>query len=386
MPPAKPTKKIAGLYLRDGFWYMQFRVNGRRVHKSTGKTDYQEAVRVMMAARATIEEETLNPPLLDRSINVAEAIQRVLDDEYADLKEKEPVRYREVQRKLDFWKSVLGPKSLLNHLDEEAIDEGRLLLKRRGLKPATVNRYLSAVSKVFTWAAKRRYIMWKPSMDRAKEGRGRIRYLLPEEERDLLLYLQSNPFPFAQELLGLVQVYLDTGLRRSELLLLSYEYHINYNDGQILVTADMAKSGKPRQVPMTTRVQTILKRRQEEASTASQKDGLTRPFPYSPSIVTHAMERARDGLKIQDPEEYNVHMLRHTFCTRLVQEGKDVKTIMELAGHESILTTQRYIHAHSQLKKDAVASLEKYGSMALVGDKAESVTFLLTHGSTLLTQ
>jgi integrase len=53
------------------------------------------------------------------------------------------------------------------------------------------------------------------------------------------------------------------------------------------------------------------------------------------------------------------HPLRHTFGSWLAMGGVDIKTIAELMGHESIETTQRYIHIASEHKKAAVETLPK---------------------------
>ena len=39
-----------------------------------------------------------------------------------------------------------------------------------------------------------------------------------------------------------------------------------------------------------------------------------------------------------------VHVLRHTFCSHLAMRGAPAKAIQELAGHQDLATTQRYMH------------------------------------------
>ena len=39
-----------------------------------------------------------------------------------------------------------------------------------------------------------------------------------------------------------------------------------------------------------------------------------------------------------------VHILRHTFCSHLAMRGAPAKAIQELAGHQNLMTTQRYMH------------------------------------------
>jgi site-specific recombinase XerD len=37
-------------------------------------------------------------------------------------------------------------------------------------------------------------------------------------------------------------------------------------------------------------------------------------------------------------------MLRHTFCSHLAMRGAPARAIQELAGHQDLATTQRYMH------------------------------------------
>lgn len=47
----------------------------------------------------------------------------------------------------------------------------------------------------------------------------------------------------------------------------------------------------------------------------------------------------------------NFHALRHTFATRLTENGTDVKTLSELMGHANIKTTLKYMHSSEQQKR-----------------------------------
>jgi len=40
----------------------------------------------------------------------------------------------------------------------------------------------------------------------------------------------------------------------------------------------------------------------------------------------------------------SVHILRHTFCSHLAMRGAPARAIQELAGHQDLDTTQRYMH------------------------------------------
>jgi hypothetical protein len=56
-----------------------------------------------------------------------------------------------------------------------------------------------------------------------------------------------------------------------------------------------------------------------------------------------------------------LHILRHTFCSRLAMRGAPAKAIQELAGHESLTTTQRYMHLSPAAKDAAISLLDTAG-------------------------
>lgn len=55
------------------------------------------------------------------------------------------------------------------------------------------------------------------------------------------------------------------------------------------------------------------------------------------------------------------HLLRHTFCTNLRNNGADISLIKELAGHQDIQTTARYyLGSDKQILRDAVSRYLNY--------------------------
>jgi integrase len=64
---------------------------------------------------------------------------------------------------------------------------------------------------------------------------------------------------------------------------------------------------------------------------------------------------ARCGIK-----KVNPHALRRTFATRLIEQNVSIMTVMELMGHASVSTTQKYVEVMKEEKRKAVESLAEY--------------------------
>src|SRR5438046_8262785 len=56
-----------------------------------------------------------------------------------------------------------------------------------------------------------------------------------------------------------------------------------------------------------------------------------------------------------------VHILRHTFCSHLAMRGAPARAIQELAGHQDLGTTQRYMHLSPAALDAAIRLLDGVG-------------------------
>lgn len=61
-------------------------------------------------------------------------------------------------------------------------------------------------------------------------------------------------------------------------------------------------------------------------------------------------------------------MLRHTFCSHLAMRGASAKQIQELAGHQDLATTQRYMHVGPTAIESAIRLLDAPGLVSERGN------------------
>jgi site-specific recombinase XerD len=71
-------------------------------------------------------------------------------------------------------------------------------------------------------------------------------------------------------------------------------------------------------------------------------------------------------------QQFGEHVLRHTFCSHLAMKGAPARAIQELAGHQELGTTQRYMHLSPAALEAAIRLLESHTGPAKAGHYIES--------------
>ena len=109
------------------------------------------------------------------------------------------------------------------------------------------------------------------------------------------------------------------------------------------------KGGKTRYVPMALTVHKLLLDRLTE--------GLKFPFKYGQDHVSH---RLRDYYRLAHIENANLHTLRKTFGSLLIQEGfADIYKVSKLLGHSSVKVTEKhYIHLLDEDYQESINGLD----------------------------
>ena len=127
------------------------------------------------------------------------------------------------------------------------------------------------------------------------------------------------------------------------------------------------KGGRLRYVPLTTRLAAALRehRHLRGPRVICQPNGA----PFTQDKVTKCVRRAARRIQLNAT---GVHRLRHTFCSHLAMRGAPARAIQELAGHQDLTTTQRYMHLSPAAIEGAIRLLEPPRSRVVHGDIVET--------------
>lgn len=245
----------------------------------------------------------------------------------------------------------VGRDAPLDTIDMTKLDQWVDALAAEGKSDSTINRYLAAVSKVFTTAQERGGAYAKPKFPRRKEAQGRIRFLIPEEDATFLRLFEQWGKDGERDLFV---VLIDTGFRMGEALPLMEPEGLRDVDFKTgMITAWETKNGDARSVPMTKRVRAVMERR-------AGKGGM---WQKAPPVSRHSFrqtwDRAKATLGMAKDTQLVPHALRHTCASRLVQRSVPLKVVQEWMGHKSITITMRYAHLAPANLMAAVKALEE---------------------------
>ena len=147
---------------------------------------------------------------------------------------------------------------------------------------------------------------------------------------------------------------LHTGLQRTELATLTWR-NVDLQRRMVGVRPEYSKSGIGREVSTDRTLYALLS--QLKLAIAGRKDPVFKnrfglPFKRLSMLFSFVVKRT----ELQD---LRFHDLRHTFASRLVEHGADLRTVQELLGHQDIRMTQWYAHLSASHKQNVVYLLDR---------------------------
>jgi integrase len=261
----------------------------------------------------------------------------------------------------------------LGTLKLDAVTNERIQLLKHRLKekaPKTVNNILTVLSVLLKKAVEWDVIERMPCTIRLLKAPKTTMGFYDFDEYDRLVEAAQmlNPATYLVALLG-----GDAGLRCGEIIALEWA-DVDLRKRQLCIQRSewrghvtVPKGGRLRYVPMTTRLAAALgdHRHLKAARVLCQRDGA----PLIQEMVGDHVRRAakRAGVAVS-----GAHRLRHTFCSHLAMRGAPARAIQELAGHQDLSTTQRYMHLSPAALDAAIRLLDEPRVSSSRGDILET--------------
>lgn len=175
-------------------------------------------------------------------------------------------------------------------------------------------------------------------LDIEKLVRPKNPFTLPKvlDETEVVALIESTTNMKHKSMLSLIY---SAGLRRGELLNLKLT---DIDSARMMIHIRNAKGMKDRIVPLSPLILNMLRTYYQEYQPKEYLFEGQYKGRYSERSVELVLKKAakKAGLK----RDVNLHMLRHSYATHLLESGTSLRHIQELLGHKSSKTTQIYTH------------------------------------------
>ncbi len=327
-----------GLVKREKYYWLDIRIKSKRIRRSLKTENRNEA----LARYAPLREKLLEKHLGEK-VKFSDFCNQYLEwawSSHPKIALKEQQRLKRIQDFFDNLEIVYLDDITPYHIEKLKAD-----LQARGLKKSTINGWLQTLRGMFY-----RAIDWelytKPNplkkvrffrVQRAVQG-------LSKEDMARVLEaakaISESPLSQLQKIYyDLVVFGLNTGMRRSEVLNLTWR---SVKDDSVEI---IGKGEKKRTVPLNrTAKEIILKQPRREKFVFDVENRNNASLLHN---TTRRLEKIA-GVK------FHYHLLRHSFCTSLVERGVDFVTIGAILGHSAMSMSLIYAHTDEERMRKAV--------------------------------
>lgn len=272
-------------------------------------------------------------------------------------------------------KPRLGAKSPQSLSSAIISDFGNDLLEEDGLSAKTVRDILIVLHSILKYTAAQ-YQGTFPAIEvmYPKGSKKEMRVLSFEEQNSLMAYLLEDMDPCK---FGILLALL-TGLRIGEICALKWD-DISLGDRTIRICSTMQRIrnieedretktkvviGAPktdtsfRTIPLTNYAVELCSRMEDRDPELYVLTGRKRYM--EPRTLQYRLKKYTQDCGLED---VHFHTLRHTFATRCVEVGFEIKSLSEILGHSTTtVTLERYVHSSIELKRN---NMEKLSSLGL---------------------
>lgn len=359
------ARKGENIYKRkDGRWearFIKFRQSGKAVYGYAYGRSYSE-VKKKRAEAMTALKKSENPinPSTQPTLRKISALW--LDSLRTTRKASTIVKYSNQLNKHIL--SAFGDQCLSEISNEAIINfSNQLLISDKELSAKTASDIVSRMKSIRKYALIHGYdVGFVPECITIPQKQESIRVLSIEEENTLLSFLRNHP-----DLTSLgILICLFTGLRIGELCALTWN-NISLENRKLNVSRTMQRlQNLDKDAPTKTYISIDEPKSKCSIRTIPIPDNIMDDlrhyytdgaFVLTGSKLSYVEPRTMENrfksiLNKCGIEDANFHTLRHSFATRCVEVGFDIKSLSEILGHSNVnITLNLYVHPTMELKR-----------------------------------
>lgn len=253
--------------------------------------------------------------------------------------------YRRDVEKLTTW--LAAEHTPLREVTYPALEQFTAALFELGIAETTRKRIVSGIKSFFHFLRISDFIAEDPSLLLETPRPGlHLPEVLTLSEIDALIAAIDPDSAEADRNRAIMETLYGCGLRVSELTNLEIG-RINFAEGFITV---LGKGSKERIVPMSPvaadRIQEYLHGSRTEVKIKPGEEGILflnrRGHRLTRQMIFTIVRRLAEAAGVT--KTISPHTMRHSFATHLLEGGANLLSIQQMLGHESVATTEIYIH------------------------------------------
>jgi integrase len=335
-----------GLFRRGKVWWMSFTHAGRQVRRSTETEDKKLAQRIFDKIKGEIAEGTWFEKLPGENYTYEDLMKKYLKEHSSVNKSASTYK-----RDKSLVKQLVGyfGSYYLTEITPAMISQYKEKRREDGVSARTINYELATINHAFNLAIREwELINENPVVKVRKEKVSNIieRWLSLNEEKKLLI---ASP-KWLQEIIIFA---INTGLRQSEILDLKWK-QIDMTRESLTISEQ--KNHCVDTLPLNETVMRLLRSKYREDL---DLDSYVFPNTNSDRKGNRLLLKAfYAALKRSGITNFRFHDLRHTFATRLVQNGVDLYTVQKLGRWKTVSMVQRYAHHHPESLRSAIQVMD----------------------------
>lgn len=328
---------MASIYKQGRIYWIQYYHNGKRFNQSLKTKDRNKAKYLKAKKESELVEKPHHVKLID--VKISHALEFYKDqnkhlkgdntilNDYIRLRDF--ITFANAQSFEDIKESVLR-NYLLFRLDNKSKEYRRIGI-------VTANNIIRTVKTFLNWSVSQNLLAYNSLLKfkQYKEPAKKQRFLTQNEVNHLLETTNNLNTDISNRYYPSIVTAIYTGMRFGELVRLKWE-DIDFEKD--IVTVNISKTGKFRDIPLSEKLKTFL------ITIQASPNELCFDFTNM-----HGLSRIIEDCKLED---INWKTFRHTFASLLLQAGVSIYKVAQWMGHSTARTTEIYGHLQPTNDKD----------------------------------